>query len=256
MQVAENPRAVIGANMPPVEMTAFEAVKINIIDLYDEAKVWLDGEPVTTEEQASAINTLIDRIKKAAKAADDQRDIEKNPHDTAINEIQGRYNQLIAGFFSQNKSVTGKAKLALDAALKALEPYLLEVDRQQKEKAHLARIEADRLQEEAVAAMRQRDAANLQQREEAEQLVREAKKAETVAHKAEGAKAHAKGEGRAIGLRTVHRAVLTDKKLAAAWVWVDRNDELMVFIQDLADKAVRGTTRSIPGFEIIEEKVL
>lgn len=250
MTLAVNERAVIGGNFPP--MTTFEAVKINILDLYEEAKQWLDGTPIETQEQANAVGTLKDSIKKAKKAADDAYDEEVRPHQETVKEIQARYNELTGN----NKSVTGLAIKAEQACNAALKPYLIELDRQQQEKARLAREEADRLQREAMEAMRQRDAANLEQREAAERLVNEAKAAETAAHKAEGAKAHAKGEGRATGLRTVHRAVMADKKLAASWVWVDRNDDLMVFIQDLAEKAVRSGARKIPGFNVIEEKVL
>ncbi len=253
--LAENPRAVAGNNNPPEPMTAFDAVEINIIDLYEEAKLWLEGEPVTTQDQADALNTLMSRIKDAAKAAEDQRTVEKKPHDDAIDEIQGRYNPLIAGFFSKNKTA-GKATMAMDAAKKALAPYLIKLDRKQQEAARLAREEADRLQREAMEAMRARDAANLTQREDAERLAQEAKAAEQAASRAENTKAHAKGEGRATGLRTVYRAVMADRKAAAAWVWVDHNEELMIFIQELADRAVRAGMRKINGFDVIEEKVL
>ncbi len=246
---------MMGHNNPPVEITAFDAIKINIDDLYDEALLWLDGEPVETQDQADALNTLMSRIKDAAKAAEDQRTAEKKPLDDAIDEIQGRYNPLISGFFSKNKTA-GKATMAMDAAKKALKPYLDELDRRQQEAARLAREEAERKQREAMEAMRKRDAANLAQREEAERLVREAKVAEEAARKAENAKAHAKGEGRATGLRTVHRCVMVNRKEAAAWVWVDHNEELMAFVQELADKAARAGSRKIPGFDIVEEKVL
>ncbi|QND42995.1 hypothetical protein HB770_21070 [Rhizobium leguminosarum bv. viciae] len=250
--LSENPRAVIGANNPPPEMTPFDAVKINITDLYDEARLWLDGTPVETQEQADALNTLKARIKDAIRAAETQRVIEGTPHKQAIDEIQARYNELIGN----NKSVTGIALKAEEACNKALKPYLLELDRQQQEAARIAREEAERKQREAMEAMRQRDAANLQQREDAERLVQEAKQADAAASQAEKAKAHAKGEGRATGLRTVYRAVMVDRQLAAKWVWLDRNEELMAWIQDQADKAVRGGVRSIAGFEVIEEKVL
>lgn len=249
--VAENPRAVIGANGGP-ELTAFEAIRINILDLYEESKQWLDGTPVETQEQADAINTLKARIKDASKAAEAARVTEVDPLRKQVDAIQERYNELIGN----NKSVTGLAVKAEKACNDALRPYLLELDRQNQEAARLAREEAERKQQEALEAMRQRDAANLQQREDAERLVQEAKAAETAARAAERGKAHAKGDGRATGLRTVYRAVITDRKLAAAWVWVDHNEELMSFVQDLADKAVRAGKRQISGFEIVEEKVL
>lgn len=250
MNVAVNERAVIGGNFPP--MTTFEAVKINITDLYEEARQWLDGTPITTQEQADAVNTLKDSIKKAAKAADEAYAVEVKPHQDTVKEIQARYNELTGN----NKSVTGLAIKAEQACNAALKPYLIEIDRQQQEAARIAREEADRLQREAIEAMRNRDATNLEEREAAERLVTQAKAAETVASKAETVKAHAKGEGRATGLRTIPRAILDDKNLAAKWVWLDHQDALMAFIQDLADKALRGGNRNIPGFNIVDEKVI
>ncbi len=242
---------LMGHNNPP-EPTPFELSKQAIQDLYDEAKLWLDGEPVTTQHQADALNTLKDRIKKATKAAEENRKLDIKPYQEEVDAIQAAYNELIG----KNKSVTGIAIKAEEAVNAALRPYLVELDRKQQEAARLAREEADRKREEALAAIRQRDDANLAEREQAELLVKQAKEADEAARKAEGAKAHAKGEGRATGLRTVYRAVMTDAKEAAAWVWVTRRDELMVFIQDQADKAVRAGNRKIQGFDIIEEKVL
>lgn len=250
--IAENPRAVIGSNRPPIEMTAFDAVKIHIEDLYEEAKQWMDGTPVETQDQADAVNTLKATIKDAIKAAEEARVKEIAPHKAKVDEIQDRFNELIG----KNKSVTGIAIKAEEACNAALKPYLIELQRQQEAAAREAREEAARKQAAAMDAMRQRDAANLAHREEAEKLVKEAKAAEEAARKAEGAKAHAKGDGRATGLRTIYRAIMTDKKDAAAWVWVYHNDELIDFVQTLADKAVSGGARTIKGFNVIEEKIL
>lgn len=235
-----NPRAVIGGNKSP-----FELVKDTIEDLYGEARVWLDGEPVTTKEQADALNTLESRVRAVAKEAEAKRKEEAKPFDDGKKEVQARYVPVIA-----------KADSAIDAIKSALKPYLIELDRQQRESAALAKAEADRKMAEALEAVKQRDAANIESREAAEAAIKAAKEAEEAARKAEGQKAHAKGEGRATGLRTVHRAVIADQREAAAWVWTDRNAELMVFVQDQADKAVRAGARSIRGFNVIEEKVL
>lgn len=232
--------AKIGHNRSP-----FELCKEAIEDLYEEAKQWLDGEPVTKQEQADALNTLQTRIREAAKEAEKNRKAEAKPFDDGKAEVQARY-----------KPVLSKAEAAEDAVKASLKPYLLALQRKQEEEAKKAREEAARKQQEAIEAMRQRDAANISQAEEAERLVKEAKAAEEAARKAENAKAHAKGEGRATGLRTVHRAVMMDPKEAAAWVWVERRDDLMTFIQEQADKAVRSGLRKIRGFEVIEEKVL
>lgn len=252
MNVAENPRAIMGGNNPPVELTPFDALKIRINDLHEEALQWLDGTPVTTQEQANAINTLKASIKAATKEAEAARLEEITPPQQTVAEIQARYNELIGS----NKSVTGIAIKAEQACNEALKPYLLELQRKQEEEAKRAREEAAKKQAEAMEAMRQRDAANLAQIEQAERLVKEAKEADAAARKAENAKAHAKGEGRATGLRTVYRAVIADEKEAAAWVWVERRSELMAFVQELADKAVRAGSRQLRGFNVIEEKVL
>jgi hypothetical protein len=235
-----NAVATIGHNRSP-----FELCKDAIDDLYSEAKQWLDGELVTEQQQADALNTLQTRIRDAAKEAEKNRKAEAKPFDDGKAEVQARY-----------KPVLSRAEEAENAVKAALKPYLLALQKKQEDEARAAREEAARKQQEAIEAMRQRDAANLESREEAERLVKEAKAAEDAARKAENAKAHAKGEGRATGLRTVHRAVMMDPKEAAAWVWVERRDDLMVFVQEQADKAVRAGLRKIRGFEVIEEKML
>jgi len=233
-----------GHNNPP-QPTPYELSAQEITDLYAEAKLWLDGEKVTTQEQADALNTLADRIRKAGKLADDRRVEEAKPFDYGKKEVQARY-----------KPIIEQADKAVDAVKAALKPYLLELERQQQEKARIAREEAEAARAAAMKAMQERDAANLEQAEAAEALVRASKQADLDAIKADNAKAHAKGEGRAAHLRTVWRAKMTDPHKAAAWVWKERNAELVAFVQDLADKAVRSGVRSIPGFEIIDEKVL
>lgn len=249
-EIDVNERAVAGDNIS--KMTPFEAIEIDIKDLFEEAAQWLDGTKVETQEDADAINTLKDRIKKATKAADDQYDIEVKPHQATVKEIQTRYNALTGN----NKSVKGLAVKAEEACNAALEPYLLKLEAEQKEKARLARIEADRLQAIALEAMRSRDAANLAESEAAEKLLNDAKAAEKVAGKAESARPQAKGEGRATGLRTKKVPVMVDKQIAAKWVWLDCNEELIIWIQEQAEKAVRAGKLTIPGFEIREERVL
>jgi hypothetical protein len=233
-------------------MSPFELMAEHINDLYAEAAQWLDGEPVTTQQQADALNTLENRIREAAKDCEVMRKEEVKPLDEAKAEIQERYNPLIG----KTTKVTGKTVAAIDAVKAALKPYLLELDRQQREAAEASRKEAEAKQAAAMEAMRSRDAANLDQAEAAEKLVQEAKAAEAEAARAEKAKAHAKGDGRASGLRSVWKATITDEKAAAGWMWTDHRAELMAFVQEYADKATRAGKRTIPGFSIIETKEL
>lgn len=233
-------------------MSPFELMAEHINDLYAEAAQWLDGEPVTTQQQADALNTLENRIREAAKDCEAMRKDEVKPFDDAKAEIQERYNPLIG----KTTKVTGKTVAAIDAVKAALKPYLIELDRKQREDAERARKEAEAAQAIAAKAMAERDHANLSQNEEAERLAVLAKEAEQTAARVAKEKAHAKGDGRATGLRTVYRASMTDEKAAAAWMWTEHRAELMAFVQEYADKATRAGKRSIPGFEIIEERTL
>jgi hypothetical protein len=240
----------IGGNAPPV--TPFEAVQTRINDLYGEAKLWLDGEPIKTQAQADAINTLAIHIKAAESEADELRITENKPFDDGKAEVQARYNVLIG----KTKSVTGLTVKALESVKAALKPYLVELDRQQQEVARKAREEAEKAIAEAQAAIRTTDAANLEAREQAEQLVSDAKDLERDANRLAKAKPQAHGEGRAVGLRTVYRPVMTSYVDAARWAYAEHKEAFTAFIQDLAEKQVRIGKREIPGFDVKEEKVI
>jgi polyhydroxyalkanoate synthesis regulator phasin len=107
--------AQIGDNNPP---SPFDEIKSRIDDLYNEAKLWLDGEPVTTQEQANALNTLENRIREAAKEAETLRKSEVKPLDEAKAEIQERFNALIG----ETKTVTGKTVMAISTIKSFLKP--------------------------------------------------------------------------------------------------------------------------------------
>ena len=240
--------AQIGHNNPP-EMNTFDALSANIDDLFDEAKLWMDGEPVTTQQQADALNTLETRIRDAHNAAEAERKREAKPFDDGKKAVQERYNPLI-------QKDKGKTTQALNCIKAALKPFLMELDRIQREAAAAARAEAEQKEREAMEAMRRRDATNLEQTMEAERLVDEAKAATAAADRAVKRKAHAKGEGRATALRSVWSAEMTDKKAAVIWAMNTHPDEVLAFTQDLANKAVRAGGRNIPGFNVSEQKVL
>lgn len=244
-------QAAIGHNNPP-EKTVFEAHEANIDDLFEEAKVWFDGSVVQTQQEADAVNTLITRTRSAEKAADDERKKEVAPFDKSKKEVQDRYNTLIGN----TKAITGKTVAIVRAAKISLEPFLQKLRAEQEAKAKAEREEADRKQREAMEAMQQRNAGNLEQSIAAEKLVDEAKKADAQAVRAAKQKAHAKGEGRATALRSVWRAHMVDKKEAAKWAMNNHTDEFLTFAQTKADQDVRAGTRAIAGFNVVEEKVL
>jgi hypothetical protein len=235
--------APIGHNTPP---TPFDDIQGEINDLYSEARLWLDGEKVETQDQADALNTLSAQIKHAAKTAETLRKETVKPIDDEKKAIQAQFNPLKA-----------KTEQAIDCIKQALKPFLIELDRQQQEAAKIAQQEADEKQRLATEAMiASRD--NLEAREAAERLAKDAKKSAADANRASKQKAHAGGEGRAVGLRTVTKVSIADEKLAARWVWLDpaEREQFMVYVLDRAQKAVRAGVTKIDGFNITQEKVI
>lgn len=241
--------AVIGHNSPP---TPFDDISERIDDLYEEAKGWLDGKPVDSQGQADALNTLINMIREVEKEADALRREEVKPFDDGKAEVQARYNPLIG----KTKSVTGKTVLAVDAAKKALTPWLEKLDAERREAERLAREKAEAARKAAEQAFILSERENLAERENAERLNELARQAESKARAAAKEKAHAKGgTGRATGLRSEWRAEITDKREFARWLWTNRQSEMSGWLNEMAGKIVKQNhDQDIPGVNIIEER--
>lgn len=240
--LAENPRAVVGSNMPP--LSPYEAAEKAIEDIYSEAALWLDGAVVSDKATADGIDNLKKEIVKARRAADEARKVENKPFDEGKAEVQARYNPLLA-----------KADLAKDACNEALKPWLIAEGKRLDAVAAEARRIADEKRIAAEEAIRATDATNLAAREAAEALVKDSKKADAAANRAGRQTATAGGMmGRATGLRSYAVAMLTDDIAAARWAWSAHRVEMTALIQSLADKDATAGKRDIPGFEITIEQ--
>lgn len=243
--------AGMGHNAPP-EQTPYEAITTKINDLYDEAKQWLDGEPVTTQQYADSLNKLILAIRDAAKEADELRKEEAKPHDEAKAEIQARYNLLIG----DTKSIKGKTVLALEAAKKAITPWLEAQDKIKREAERVARETAAAAQRAAQEAFAKAQADDLAAREAAEALAQAAAQAEIAAKVAAKDTAKAKGgTGRATGLRSFYHAEITDGTAFARYIWQNHRQDMDEFLAAFAKKLVdQNHDREIPGVTIHEER--
>lgn len=248
LALADNPRAVIGGNAPP--LTPFEAVTQEIENLYDEAKLWLDGATVDSQELADGIGNLLRMIQAAEKKADELRKAEKKVLDDQVAEIQARYAPLIA----DTKAVKGKTVKAAAACKAALQPWLDKLAAEQAEAARIAREAAQKAAQEAQEAMRARDAANLAEVAQAEELVDVAKAAAKTATKAAKATPNAGTVGRAIGLRTVYIATITNARDFARWVWTDHYDEIAQYLPGIADRLATQLKHDMPGCTVTEQK--
>lgn len=241
-----NPLIVVGSNNPP-EPTPFELSDKAINDLYDEAKLWLDGAPVDNADMANGVTNLKNMILRARKAADENRDAEKRPFLEAGREVDARYKPLLT-----------KADLAIDACKKANAPWLIKVQAEIDRKAAEARAEADRQREAAHAAIRASDHTNLAEREAAEELLTSAKRAEADAARAEKAKPLSGGAvGRRDGLVTVYAAELVDPVAAIKHYCKVNPRAVCEFLQGLADSHIRFGAHAedeLPGFKITSEQ--
>lgn len=242
----------IGDNNPPPP-TPFEAIQQEILDLYDEAKNWCDGEPIQNEDQAEAIGKLRGLIIAAAKRAEELRVELVKPLDTAKKEIQDRFNPLI-------QKEKGKTELAKAACNKALAPYLKKKDDEQRAEAARLQVLADERAAEAAAAARvAAQTGNLEHMEKAEELIDAAKDTEKVAKLADKAKPQVAGLNKKIGMKSVFRAEMTNPGAALAHYRARNPGELKEWLREMARKDVAAGLHypadAIPGFTIIEDRV-
>jgi len=241
-----NPRVVIGGNNPPDPFTAIEA---HVSDLMVEAKNFCDGEAIENQQQADMVAKLIDDFRQAQKAADDARKEEARPFDEGKAAVQEKYAVLIA----DTKAQKGQIVRALEALKATLTPWLQRLERERQAAARAAQEEADRKAREAAEALRATSVADLEGREAAEALLSAADDAQAAAARIAASKSHAKGEGRAIGLRKTFRPVLTDPRAAVLHYMTAQREAFLDLVQKLAEADVREGKRQIPGFDVLEE---
>lgn len=232
-----------GDNGGPKVDPDFEAVQAKINDLYEEAKHWADGEPIANPEHAEAITALFDGLGAAGKEAEALRVAEVKPLDEAKSAIQARFHPLI-GDTKAGKGLVVRGRAALQSLLTA---WRVEQQRIAAAAAEAARLEADALRAEAEAAIRA-SSGNLAEREAAEETLEFAKTAERFARRTE------KAATTGTGLRTVWVARLDNEESALEWAYGRDPSRFTALVQAMADEAVRGGLRVVPGFAVTEEK--
>ncbi len=241
--------APIGHNQPP-EPTPFDLSRDEIDGLYGEAQHWLDAGGIKSAADAEGVSKLLDLLRKAIKRADERRIAEAKPHDDAKAEIQARYGALI----QDNKSGKGKAVLAAEVCKAALTAWLERQEAEKQAAAAAARHEADEWAREAALALQLSKPSDLEEREHAENLAQEARRAEVAAGRAEKDRASARGGTRAVTLRAAYRADITDATAFARWAWANCRGELTAALAVIASRQVAAGTRAIPGVTIHEDR--
>lgn len=226
------------SNLPEPEVLFGEEID----DLLLEAKNYLDGEPIASEGEATAVSSLMSRARRVGNDADDARKLEKKPHDDAAKSVQARW-----------KPILDKADLVVSTAKQALAPWLVTLEVQQRADADAARNEADRLAQVALEAL-SASSGNLQARDDAERLLKAAGAAGKHAARLDKQKAHATGGERAVTLLDNWTPELVDSCAALKHYRAVQPDALKAWLVDQARKDVRAGALSIPGFKIINQR--
>jgi hypothetical protein len=228
----------IGHNNPP----AFDAYSMALDDAFATAKDFLDGSPIETQGQADAVGRIVGEVKRIKKDADLARKEEKRPHDEAAAAVQAKWSPLI-----------DRADTIVKAAQAPLTAYLNKLADEQREAERIAREEAARKAQEAIAAQRA-SAGSVDAVDAAKALQKEADAAHKAAKRAGREKAHVAGMDRAIGLRTYWRHEITDRRELLKWIMNNDVPALEAFTDEYARTAVAGGVRWLPGVTITEEK--
>jgi hypothetical protein len=220
-----------GKNISPFEEIVFE-----IDELYAEAANWADGTPIENQEQCDALDALDKALLAADKKREALRKAEVKPLDDAKKVIQ-----------AQHKPVEAKVARARDVLNGPRSEWKAKIEAEKRARAEQATRDAEEERAKALAAM-QSSSGDLEARERAEEQLELAKEAEAFA------KREQKRADTGNGLRTYHRAELTDLRTAIGHYWKAQPHAFEALVNDLAAKDVRAGKREIPGFNIITEQ--
>lgn len=250
---------VAGHNNPPADdvepvAMSWDAIRAHMEDLLTEAANWADGTALASQAQADQAAKLRQQLQQAAKLADTARIEEKKPLDQQIADIQTRYNEYIAPL--KNKDA-GKISKSVSALGNLLSAWLNKLEVEKQERERIANEAAAKAQEEAIAARRQIESAtDLSAMAEAEDLLATAETLQRDAKAVAKEKVQAKGETRAIGLKTRWKATMREGEgnQALRHYAKTQSQRVIAFLQMMADEDVKAGVRVIPGFDITSEK--
>ena len=259
----DSPVAGIGHNggpaieaAEPAKPASWDALKLHLDELLEQVR-GITGIEITEQAMADQAAQLLRDLQAAAKLADEARIAEKAPYDEAIKEIQDRFNAYIAPIKNKVPGLVSKAEVALKNQIAAWLRKLDDDKRAREAAAREAAVKAEAEAREAHQAARQSD--DLDQIDAAEDLMAAAEAAARDLKRVERESTAVKVDGaKAVHLRSIWRAERIDGEGGKALSHYARTQPRRVidFIQVLADEDVRAGIRLIPGFNVIEERVV
>jgi len=239
----------LGHNQPdelPYDIEAYEKLEEGIERFNTAASEWLKLEAIETDEQAQKLTDFIAGARKLRQLAEKTRKEQKAPWDAKAKAVQSAFVTLI-------DRIDKIAK-----APNALQAEWLKRKREEAEKARLEKIrEAEEAKRRAEELERQAEArTDMAGLADAEKAKKEAEKlAKQAARETKVKAGSASGGTRAMGLRTVKSAKVTNlPKLFMHYKDHPEVEEVLVRLAnaDLRNKNVDDA--SIPGIEIITEE--
>lgn len=240
-----------GHNNPP-ETGTFESVKAELEDLRTEARNWLDGAEIESQQQADVVGRLLGMVRDAATKAEKQREAEKKPFADAANEVQARYNTLTG----KTQKVTGVAVILDNALSLATQGWLRKQKAIQDAEAERLRIEADAATQKAREAFKSSQAStDLDEREGALAEIDRAREAAFALKQVEAAKPQIQVGNRNAGLKTQQVPEIEDLRAALRHYFADRPEEFRELVLKFAKDDLRSKKPSAPGIKIVEDLV-
>lgn len=225
-----NIQSDIGHNNPP---DPIDEATAPYADFIEEAEGWLDGEPVSTEEQMKAVDALTKQIKSALKDVKAGEESEAKPVYDEWKSIKARWKPAIEDLTRISKglvAIVGDYKKKLADEKRAAEKAAWEA--------------ADKARREAEAKAADAIASNIDAQREADA----AKEAALEAVKA----AQAAGKDTVKGMRKVTRHEITDMRAAVNWIARNDKDAMADFVTEYVRRNHK--TTSIEGVRVWEEK--
>lgn len=254
--------AVIGDNggpaLEPVESEGRAAVEAHVDDLLTEASNWADGVALENQDQADAVGKLHRMLQEAVGMVDDRAAEEKKSLQEAVNEIAAWANGFVAK--GLKKTPDGKLTKAILATSNLTSGWLQKQEAERKAKADALATEAAKAAQEAIAQRQEaKKSTDIAEMDKADDALETAKALIAQAEGASKEKVRATaGDGyRAITLRSVWSAEITDNKAAIIHYMKAHPQAFIDLAQGLADKDARNeaTRRDIPGVKFTERKV-
>lgn len=200
--------AAIGHNNPP---DPIDEATAPFADAIAEAENWLDGTKVTNEAQMKAVDAILKDVRAALTAVTKAEKAAAAPLHEAWKAEKARWKPTIDDLGTMK---TGLAAVVND--------YKVKLAAEREAERRKAEAEAWRKREEAAAAARAADAADIEAQRAAQEKQREAVEAANAAKQVETVK----------GLRHVWKHEITDMKAALHWIAREDKPAVEAFVID------------------------